>query len=267
MNLNFALVNTCFCIYELGMNLSTAQTLLKLNKTYYDTAGNFWNNDPLYSWDGWELLLGHITKLILAKGTTITVLDIGAGNGRWFHYLTRKFPEVTWVYTAIDSSDFGRSGYGETDNVTFIHADIFDGQWVQSQYDLVVAFGVLHHVPGKELQHRFLQQFLDSLSENGLGVFTTWQYIRLNRLRKRVLHGEVRAQLCNELGIDEVELTEQDNFLSWVKGVEAVRFSHYFDTKEVCELLSKFPNLTLIERFFADDRTQNRNEYFVVNKQ
>ncbi len=244
---------------------TSEEKLLKLNKTYYDTAGEFWNQDPNYAWGGWYLLRSHILDLIERKGDTITVLDIGAGNGRWYHFLKREFPRVTWIYTAIDSSDFGRSGYMDSDCVTFLHADIFSESWVQNTFDLVVAFGLLHHIPGKRLQLKFLKQFVDSIGIGGLGVFTTWQYMRLERLKKRIISGNERLKLCNALKIDEGELDVNDNFLSWVKGIESIRFSHYFDRDEVMDIMKKLSQVTIIDAFLADDRESNRNEYFVLS--
>jgi tRNA (uracil-5-)-methyltransferase TRM9 len=252
------------------MSDETAKKLIEVNKTFYDEIGKYWNNSPDYVWDGWAKLIPQIQLLVdqSHQGKAIKVLDIGAGNGRWYHFLKREFPDVDWDYTGVDISEFGKETKVINDGMKVEYFDVLFDDWQQlgNDYDLVVAMGFIHHIPGEYLLNLFFDNYTKSMKINSLGIFTTWQYMRLDRLQKRIVLNPEREIILQHLDIQELELREGDNFLEWVKTEKSIRFSHYFETKEVIKLLDQHPDLSLVESFFADDRDQNRNEYFVVKK-
>jgi SAM-dependent methyltransferase len=252
------------------MSNETAKKLIEVNKTFYDQIGKYWNNSVDYSWDGWLKLIPHIQKLIDQVGANrpVKVLDIGAGNGRWFHFLRREFPLVYWDYTGVDISDFGKQTKEPEKEMKFVYLDVLFDDWesLGNEYDLVVSMGLIHHIPGEHLLQQFFNNYTKSMKNHSLGIFTTWQYMRLERLKKRIMVRERMQKFLLSLGIAESELQAGDNFLEWVKVEKSIRFSHFFKTNDILELLKKTPKLKLIESYLADDRDQNRNEYFVVKK-
>jgi tRNA (uracil-5-)-methyltransferase TRM9 len=256
--------------YTIMMKDETAQKLIAVNKTFYDKIGKYWNNSVDYTWDGWVKLIPHIQNLIdrCEQGKPIKVLDIGAGNGRWYHFLKREFPLVYWDYTGVDISAFGKETEVVKPGMKFVYLDVLFDDWtiLEDGYDLVVSMGLIHHIPGERLLEQFFKNYTKSMKTDALGILTTWQYMRLERLRKRITNGTERQNLLKSLNILESELREGDNFLEWVKTEKSIRFSHYFETDEVIELLNQNPELKLIKSYLADDREQNRNEYFVVKK-
>jgi tRNA (uracil-5-)-methyltransferase TRM9 len=252
------------------MSDETAKKLIEVNRTFYDHIGKYWNNSVDYSGDGWERLIPYIQELIdrTDEKKVIKVLDIGAGNGRWYHFLRREFPFVNWDYTGVDISEFGKATEVVVEEMKFIYLDILVDDWssLGNDYDLVISLGLIHHIPGEQLLEQFFDNYTKSMKSNSLGVFTTWQYMRLDRLKKRIVVQNEKQRILTLLDISESELREGDNFLEWVKVEKSIRFSHYFKTSEVIELLKKYPELELIDSYLADDKEQNRNEYFVVKK-
>jgi SAM-dependent methyltransferase len=252
------------------MSDQTAKKLIEVNKTFYDHIGKYWNNSIDYTWDGWARLVPHIKDLIdqCEVDVPIKVLDIGGGNGRWYRFLKREFPMVIWDYTGVDISEFGKETQGVEFGMKFVYFDVLFNDWngLGNDYDLVISMGLIHHIPGEILLKQFFDNYTKSMKNHALGVFTTWQYMRLERLTKRIIVNPERQHLLQTLDISESELREGDNFLEWVKIEKSIRFSHYFDTNEVTELLEAYSKLELIDTYLADDREQNRNEYFVVKK-
>lgn len=249
------------------MNQITEQKIIQLNKSFYDNISKHWNHNPSYYWQGWYKLLPYLQKKIGLTGS-IKILDLGCGNGRFLSFLHFHFPDIQVDYTGVDNSDFSKidiSLYNSI-KVKFINQDLLQKDWnLNDKYDIVVAFGIIHHIPGERLLYTFFDNLASSLADNGLIIFTTWQYMRLERLRKRVLIGEKKLQLTKELCIDEKELRPGDNFLDWTMGDYGVRFSHYFEEREVCEIIDSY-RLNLLDNYLDDDREQNRNQYFIVKK-
>lgn len=251
------------------MTPQTEQKLIALNKTFYDEIGQYWNNSPDYFWEGWYKLVPYIQVLIHKNPTKnrFSVLDIGAGNGRWYHFLKSQFPGTKWDYTGVDISQFGKQTEVPHGDMNFVYFDILNEEWnFRKEFDLIVSMGLVHHIPGQRLLEKFMKNYTKSMKFDGLGIFTTWQYMRLARLQKRLLVGKSKEEILQTLKIEESEFREGDNLLSWVKHREGVRFSHYFPHQEVMKLLAKETEIQLLDSYLADDREQNRNEYFVVKK-
>lgn len=251
------------------MTPQTEQKIIAVNKKFYDTIGRYWNQNPEYIWDGWVKLTHHLASIISQKKhEKVRVLDVGAGNGRFYWFLKREFPDVDFEYIAMDFSDFGSEPNQNISEISFHFLDILHENWgfEKEYFDIVVAMGFIHHIPGERLLNRFMDQFSNALKPGGVGVVTTWQYMRLERLKKRVIDSEKRKKILEDLHILESELRPGDNFLDWVQYEYGVRFSHYFSHEEMQEIFADYPALNLLDTFLSDDREQNRNEYFVCKK-
>jgi tRNA (uracil-5-)-methyltransferase TRM9 len=248
------------------MSPQTVQKLIQLNKTFYSTvARNTWNSKQDYFWEGWTYLLPYIEEKISdTKTKDFTVLDIGCGNMRFHAFLTFHYPHINFEYTGVD---FFQWSENLPQNATYIQTEsIHESLGIgDKQFDLVVAFGVLHHIPTQELHLQVLQQMYNSLMDNGVVCITTWQFLRLPRLQKRVLSLEDGNTLLAQLDIDQNEFGEQDYLLNWVKKDYGIRYAHYFSYDEMQNLLTK-SGFIVKKSYLQDDRTQNRNEYFVVEK-
>jgi tRNA (uracil-5-)-methyltransferase TRM9 len=250
------------------MTKSTEESIILLNKEFYNTIAKYWNNDPNYFWQGWYKLLPYLHQKI-DTGNNVKILDLGCGNGRFLAFVYSQFPNANNIeYIGVDNAAHVKIDLTFYPSIrsNFLNRDLLKSDWDLGQsFDIVVAFGIIHHIPGERLLQNFFVNLEKTMSAGSLGVITTWQYMRLERLQKRILTSKDRANLLEKLDIVESELREGDNFLDWIKGSYGIRFSHYFEEKEVLRILEQ-RKLIVSDIFLEDDRKQNRNQYFVIKK-
>jgi SAM-dependent methyltransferase len=232
----------------------------ELNTKFYKEVFEVWNNDPNYFWAGFWYLYPYLDKLFKDK-TECRVLDIGCANGRFFNFLEFCFPEKKFVKVGIDFVDFP-----SVNNFEFINMDIskdkfFD--WKSEKFDLVIMFGVYHHIYGKTTRQRITDKVNELLSDHGLFVFTRWNFLMLERLRKHILNPEEMKEFDITFYLDQYELG--DYYLKWDKNKTSVRFANMMDVYEIETMLDN-SRLHCFASYYADDKLENRNSYFLVQK-
>ena len=267
------------------MTPKTIQTLSKLNKHFYEVSGSKWNPKPNYYWEGWLELIKYLD--LIGSDKVIRVLDIGCGNGRFSNflveYLSAGIPrhiEYIGIDYAVPMLDqiTDRSGLfldSPTHTITrsFFEIDLVENQALEiGIFDLVVAFGVIHHIPSNQLREEVINSWSKYLKPSGLFVLTTWDYLDVPRLAKHCLANEqfITQAIYHGLGIDMSQMESGDNLLRWVKympeGQYTLRYSHYFQDSEIEEIL-KTANLELITKYQMDGGLEKRNGYYVGKRQ
>jgi SAM-dependent methyltransferase len=78
-----------------------------------------------------------------------SVLDVGAGEGRWQPVLQRLRPGSR--YAGLDSSEYAVRRYGRRRNLRLSAFGDVAESGVEGPYDLVVCSDVLHYLPAAEL--------------------------------------------------------------------------------------------------------------------
>jgi len=183
------------------------------------------------------------------------VLDIGCGNGRFLEVLKNK--KIT--YTGIDSSKSfiaqAQEMYGDIGS--FIHMDALALPFEDSSFDVVVSFGVIHHIPSRKLRKQFLSEAHRVLKKDGLLMLTVWNL--WNERLKPVIRRHAIQKLIGRSNLDF-----KDVFLPFGKK-EGVRYLHAFTRRELRKLLknSKFKvdELQIVKR-----RSNNENILAVCKK-
>ncbi|HEX3927719.1 MAG TPA: class I SAM-dependent methyltransferase [Gemmatimonadales bacterium] len=79
-----------------------------------------------------------------------SVLDLGAGEGRWQPVLHRLRPRAR--YAGVDSSEWAVNRWGARRNLRLGTIGELDAVGVDGPYDLVVAADVLHYLPAAALR-------------------------------------------------------------------------------------------------------------------
>ncbi len=243
------------------MQKKVVDQLIALNETFYQQTAKNFDESRQHAWPGWQMLLSKYSKSIFGE-----VLDIGCGNGRFGEYLLESIATTT-SYTGIDSNQHlleeaqkkmahhQKSQFIQLDVLSAVNTNALAEISRKNHFQLVVAFGFLHHVPDKKLRENLFTTISQSLTSSGLFVFTTWQFLAFERLRKKIVDP-------SEAGIQASDLEEGDYVLDWKRGQHALRYCHAFTPTEVESLLF-IAKLELITTFMADGKEGTVNQYYV----
>ncbi len=75
-------------------------------------------------------------------------LEVGCGNGVVSRYLTQKYDgSVTGVDVDPEQIALARRDTGDLPNIRFLEADATSLPFNDGSFDVVLSFGVLHHIP------------------------------------------------------------------------------------------------------------------------
>jgi tRNA (uracil-5-)-methyltransferase TRM9 len=258
------------------MKQATIEILNNLNKQFYDETGSVvWNQKPDYYWEGWYQLTSFISENLKVKSEKLyKILDIGCGNARFSNFIDSELPikQIANIeYLGVDFSvNFLEQCHGGRQqnyaNYELKQMDILKEleQLQGTNFDFVVMFGLIHHIPSFENRKKFFRKVVKLLNPNGLLVFTTWQYLDTPRLIKRVVDPDTEAgkRVYQRLGVKKTDLEVGDNILDWVKKVFSYRYSHYFSEEEIQGYIND-NNLELIHNFICDGRDSKRNWYYI----
>jgi trans-aconitate methyltransferase len=239
------------------MDIRTIQTLNKINADFYTTIANDFDETRGKAWAGWEMLMNHIPT----PTAPYRVLDIGCGNGRFGVFLHEKWGDKL-VYHGIDNNPSLLESAKEAlsaKSITFSlqRDDIVMGYTqFEPAYDLVVSFGVIHHIPSAQLRTHLLWNWANAVNAGGYLAFACWRFYEFDRFRDRVTAWD--EQLA-----DKVE--SNDYLLDWRRGKTALRYCHYVDDVEH-ETLVRATKMTEIATYRADGFTNTVNRYSILKK-
>ena len=249
------------------MDNEIIKRLAHLTTSFYQKTARDFSQSRSAPWAGWNNLLPSIGKITTKP---IRVLDIACGNGRFAHFLAQKCPDQKFVYVGIDNNqqllhDATKKSRATNIVPQLLTVDITqclleNKPLVENQpgFDLVVAFGILHHIPSNDLRERFFCTLAQHCSEGGYCVVTFWDFIQAKRLEKKRVEP-------NLLGFEEKELESGDYILDWQRGTAALRYVNHLSLKDRYRLV-KISGLKLVEEFRSDGKEHNLNHYLVLQK-
>ena len=200
------------------MDDATRRRLAAINHEFYSTVAAEFDRSRAQPWAGWQPLLPHLTAL----PPQARVLDLGCGNGRFELYLRQHLGATR--YTGVDySPEMLRIARSRLPDAQLMTRDLVSEAPPAGPFDLVVCFGLLHHIPGKTQRQALIRALAQSLAPGGLLTFVTWRFADFARLRERIVPWP--AELA-----DQVE--PHDHLLDWRRGAYALRYCHHFDEAE-----------------------------------
>lgn len=244
------------------MRLETIQKLNQLNADFYQKIAVDFNQTRQRPWDGWKQLLPTFKEQFKGQ-KSLKVLDLACGNGRFGAFLIQNLQEFNLEYWGVDSNEYLLEQAQDklaplTDNFTLSKVDIIESLIEKSPllpesqtFDMVVAFGLIHHIPSTELRKAFIASSLSLSKPSGLVVIAAWQFDTLEKMMKRAVDSST-------LGINPSELEPNDFILPWDRGSHAYRYSHLLKPDELPALLPI--KVTPVTSFLAD----NSNYYTVL---
>ncbi|MCK5429015.1 MAG: class I SAM-dependent methyltransferase, partial [Anaerolineales bacterium] len=154
-------------------------------------------------------------------------LDLGCGNGELAREMDRRGYQGTYV--GLDFSPgllaVARESSFRNLQANFITADLTSPNWESiipnQHFDIVLAFAVLHHLPGDDLRQLFLHNVLAHTEPMGQFFHSEWQFLRSERLRSRI-------QSWDNIGLSESDVEPGDYLLDWRRGGYGLRYVHHF---------------------------------------
>lgn len=235
------------------MDDQTRATLNQINRDFYATTATEFDATRGRAWAGWEQLAQTINHPIRS------VLDVGCGNGRFGVFLAEQQSQP-FTYHGIDNNpkllEFADKTLKDYPHVTIQldEQDAILGALPNRTYDLVVLFGVIHHVPGAIQRQQFMRHLADRVGTNGYLAFAAWRFYEQERFRKRIVAWD-----------NNVSVEQHDYLLDWRRGERALRYCHYVDDDEHDSLIEA-TGLTVMADYRADGATQDLNRYTILQR-
>ena len=171
------------------MDAATIARLNQINRDFYRVTGDEFDQTRGESWPGWERLPPYLN-------TPLSVLDVGCGNGRFGLFLQENLvgaqglTPLLITYHGLDSSarllNHARAALEKLPaiNWTLEERDIVENPPDSGDYDLVVLFGVLHHIPGYTERQTFMRQLAERVKPGGSLALACWRF-RTSRYCRR----------------------------------------------------------------------------------
>lgn len=244
------------------MDAATINHLNQINHEFYRITADDFDQTRGEAWPGWERLLPYLHA-------PLSCLDVGCGNGRFGLFLQDRLERARHVvplqdtnvhYHGIDSSSALLEHAQEALqslpglNVTLEARDIVENPPDVGEYDLVVLFGVMHHIPGYAERQTFIKKLADRVKTGGLLAFACWRFYEYARFRERIVPWP--QDITAEAG---------DYLLDWRRGVTALRYCHYVNDAEHAALVAA-TGMTEILAYRADGKSGDANRYSLLRK-
>lgn len=239
------------------MQEETIAKLNTINLNFYNKIGHYFDNSRQYNWDGWS----EILNLEVWKSENLNVLDIGCGNGRFAGFVGEHYLE-NFKYTGIDSNNYllekAKSTYLQH---CFATHDIIQDTSLPDpisveNYDLIVLFGVIHHIPSVRKRLDVIKLLKNKLSKQGRLIISAWNFLEDQKLSKKFIDWQ-------EAGLRPEDVEEHDYLLPWERGAKAFRYCHWVSPNEQTLLISE-SGMKLETEFFADGKSGKLNRYIVL---
>jgi tRNA (uracil-5-)-methyltransferase TRM9 len=248
-----------------SMDEATARRLNGINRAFYEATASEFHATRGAAWRGWQRVLQFVEKGskfgVLSseqrQGNKLSVLDVGCGNGRFGVFLAEQ-GKLPLEYHGLDSNgallNFGRRDLGAFEGVatrleTF---DLMDDALPDEQYDCVVLFGVMHHVPGAARRLALMRELARRVKAGGILAFACWRFYEYPRFRERIVAWG-----------DDDNVEVHDYLLDWRQGERALRYCHYVDDAEHAALVAA-AGLREVDTYRADGESGNANRYSIL---
>jgi 2-polyprenyl-3-methyl-5-hydroxy-6-metoxy-1,4-benzoquinol methylase len=225
------------------MNSSTAAYLIEINRDFYTRFGDSFSATRHRIQPGVRRVLGML------KGDE-TILDLGCGNGEVARELAKRghrgsYLGVDFSLPLLREAEALPDGFSANFKVLDLtRLSDMEELLVISNWSVVTAFAVLHHIPSTELRLNILRVVNHLLKPNALFIHSHWQFLNSEKLKSRI-------QPWERVKLPQSDVDRGDYLLDWRSGGEGLRYVHHFDEDELKEL-ARASNFRAIDTFYSD---------------
>lgn len=232
------------------MESSVREHLLQISAEFYRFHADSFDETRKSAWDSWDRVLDEVQNRIFPG----RILDLGCGNGRFASFLENSLLRRA-DYIGIDSEEkLILKARTRHQSKTFYVQDLEHALEKSKNFDLIVCFGVFHHLPGRQYRVDILNSFANVLNTGGIAALSFWQPKLLKNFSTKIFKDH------NISGLEE-----NDFLLGWKGDFSHLRYCHHFDNDEIDELISQ-SKLELINDFQGTGN-DSTNRYLILKNQ
>ena len=260
------------------MDRETILTLNRINLKFYQDHASEFSAARSQPWPGWNRL-EPLLRQAWPPQRRLSVLDVGCGNARFAQFLHDRL-ELPFSYLGIDASSAllehaqDRLRRLQELRPTLLsdcqvrRFDLVSGDAEEAlpagAFDLLVVFGLMHHVPGRETRAKLLTTLARGLGRAGTFIVTFWQFGAHERFQKKFRSWKSFNQ-ASRRPLDLAQLEAGDQLVSWGEDPAAQRYCHFVSPEEAQLLLSNL-KLRCLDAFSADGNTGDLNQYYLLRR-
>ncbi len=223
------------------MRPEIAQQLVDLNSRFYQSFADSFSETR-------QRLQPGVARMLAEIPVTASILDLGCGNGELAHELRRRRHSGDYLGLDFSAGLLSAARADAPEFARFKQADLSATDWGQGfgekQYDFILAFAVLHHIPSKELRLQILEKARALLVPGGIFLHSNWQPLNSERLKARI-------QPWEAIGLSEADVDTGDYLLDWRRDGQGLRYVHQYGEEELAELAQE-ADFTVVETFYSD---------------
>jgi len=201
-----------------------------------------------------------IKKIIPEIPLDANILDLGCGNGELAQTLLHQ--GFHGNYVGLDFSSellniahkrLNREQTSSAGSITFLQRELTSPGWGKSlplqDFDLILAFAILHHLPGFNLRCQVLVEAGYLLNKNrnplsGNFIHSEWQFLNSPKLRGRIQPWEL-------IELKQTDVDEGDYLMDWRQGGRGLRYVHHFNEEEL-KTLATTTGFHIKNTYFSD---------------
>lgn len=229
------------------MNAQTIRELNRINREFYTRFAGVFADSRAHPWPGFARAIERW------PADSRSVLDVGCGEGRFARFVASRRPVD---YLGLDAADplLERARAAGIAGAEFQRWDWAQDGLPERRFSLVVAFGVLHHVPSFAHRRGLVEAMAARVARGGLLVLAMWRFADRPRFDHKVVPFD-----------PNLDVEPGDFLLRWDRGGAGVRYCHFVDDAEAVALTCHL-GLALVDQFDADGKTGDLNRYLVLQR-
>jgi len=204
------------------MNKNNSQKIIEKTRDNYDLIAKEWD---LSRNKASQLKVNLIENIRLRY----KVLDIGCGNALMLPFVLKKGA----FYCGLDISkkliEIAQKKYAKEikeRKASFIAGQATELPFQNEEFDLVISFAVLHHIPSKELRKKFFEEIMRISKPNAKVKITVWNLLNEWANKRFDIENKLKGK------------NSGDVFIPWkaTQGKTINRFVHQFSEEELFSL-------------------------------